>query len=93
MKTREQLEVEAKEWLSVHVRVGGLRQPLGAFPAIKVQSKSLADWAESIQREAVDEERKALREIVQTFQARGYAGIEEEIWASLLAALDARSKL
>jgi hypothetical protein len=67
--------------------VGSLKGYPNAGGDIEVMTE-----VERIRRDAVAEERKALREVVIEVRAVGYAGIAEEIATKILAALDALEK-
>lgn len=76
MKTLKELKTEAREIRLANTILQGA-----------AQDRAYADWAERIQRDAVAEERKALREIV-FWEMRDVSKPR----ARILAALDARSK-
>lgn len=89
MRTPEQLEVEAHEvWTKLEL-----------CERYEQEIVALSVWAARIQRDAVDEERKALREIVERekagheiYRAAAYSQPRYATCNRILAALDARSK-
>lgn len=83
MKTREQFEAEAR------------RMSCASFADEESKVRAFVAWAESIQQDAVDEERKALREItLSALNAPVPLGNDRrhKVCNEILAALDARSK-